>query len=436
MIRLTSLLILIATSVTAAEQADVPSNLTLSKALEIALTNNSNIRAAMARLDQSTGRYEQSRSPLLPQVNAGVRQNYQTVNLIGIGIDIPGVRGLIGPFGSMDARVFFSWDLLNLAEIRAWKSSRSRQDASRLLVDNARELVALKVVATYLDALKARAGRDTLIEQTKLASDLYRLTLDRVRQGASAQLDANRALQQVNALEQQRQEAEQGYVTAKLALANLMQAHITADFEVGDELAYGSGTAPDRAVAISIALATRPDYRSAQANVQAAEVQLSSIKASRLPSLGMTFDDGQSGNTPVHNNNTYKVQGSLNVPVFTGGRIRGEMEEAEGTLREARAFLDENRSQIETDVLAAVSGIEWALKEVETSSGNVTLSRQEVEFTRQRFSQGIVDNTEVVNAQDRLTRADDAQIRARYTLGLARANLARANGAAEKTYRK
>ena len=47
------------------------------------------------------------------------------------------------------------------------------------------------------------------MEQTKLASDLYRLTLDRVRQGASAQLDANRALQQVNTLEQERLEAEQ-----------------------------------------------------------------------------------------------------------------------------------------------------------------------------------------------------------------------------------
>jgi outer membrane protein TolC len=66
----------------------------------------------------------------------------------------------------------------------------------------------------------------------------------------------------------------------------------------------------------------------------------------------------------------------------------------------------------------------------------VQLSREEVGFTRARFAQGIVDNTEVVNAQDRLTQADEAQIRARYLLGLARANLARATGTAEKTYSK
>jgi outer membrane protein TolC len=49
---------------------------------------------------------------------------------------------------------------------------------------------------------------------------------------------------------------------------------------------------------------------------------------------------------------------------------------------------------------------------------------------------GVADNTEVVNAQDRLSRADDASIRAQYTLGLSRANLARASGGAESTYRK
>jgi len=138
----------------------------------------------------------------------------------------------------------------------------------------------------------------------------------------------------------------------------------------------------------------------------------------------------------MNNVNTHRVQGQIEVPIYTGGRIKGEIEEAQGALREAKALLDKNRSQIETDVLTAITGIEWTLKEVETSTRNVKLSRQEVEFTRSRFAQGVSDNTEVVNAQDRLTQADEAEIQARYLLGLARANLARATGAAEKTYRK
>jgi outer membrane protein TolC len=124
------------------------------------------------------------------------------------------------------------------------------------------------------------------------------------------------------------------------------------------------------------------------------------------------------------------------MPLFTSGRIHGQIEEAEGSLRAARAALDETRSQVEQDVLAALSGVEWALKEVETSMGNTTLSRQEVDLTRSRFLQGVSDNTELINAQDRLSQAQDAYIRARYTLGVARANLARATGVAETSYPK
>ena len=424
----------------AAQQTDLPAELTLRNALDLALANSTIIQTAMAQLGQASGRTEQFRSPLFPQIGVAAHQGYLTLNLPGFGIELPGTPTTqtqkSGPFASMDARVFLSQQILNIAQWRAWRSTQSREASSRLLVDDARELVALRVVAMYLDALRAKATRDTLLEQTKLASDLHRLTLDRVNQGVSAELDANRALQQVNTLEQERLEAEQSYVAAKLALANLLQARIKSEFEVADEAAYGGGTPPEREETVKLALSTRPDYRSAEASVHAAELRVQAVKATRIPTIDMIFTDGQSGNTPTQNVNTYRVQGNVNVPIFTGGRIQGEVAEAEGALKEARTALEQERFQIETDVLTAISGVDWALKEVDTSLRNVTLSRQEVDFTRQRFTGGIADNTEVVNAQDRLARAADAQIRARYTLGLARANLARSTGGTEKTYRK
>jgi outer membrane protein len=437
LVLITTLLILLSTSASATNQQDLPKQLTLSEAIAIALANNSVIRMAQTRLEQASGRYAQSRSVLLPQLELNAGQAYLTINLIGLGIDIPSVpQGKTGPFSSMYAGLTLSQDLMNIANREAWKSSRSKQESTRLLVDNAREIVVLDVVATYLQALRAKTSRDTLLEQTKLATDLYRLTEDRVKQGVGAPLESNRALQQVNSLQQQQEEAEQSYVTAKLALANTLQARVTADFEVDDRAAYGTEAKLDSEAAVKAAFDTRPDYRSLEASVRAAELQLRSVKAYRIPTVTSSFNDGQSGETPVHNVNTYRLQAGINVPIFTGGLIRGQIEEAQGALREAQSSLDQLRSQIETEVLTAMAGVEWALKEVETSAANVTLSRQEVDLARQRFSRGVTDNTEVVNAQDRVSRADDARVRAMYTLGLARANLARATGAAEKTYGK
>jgi outer membrane protein TolC len=278
--------------------------------------------------------------------------------------------------------------------------------------------------------------RDNFVEQTKLANELYQISSDRFKQGVSSELDTNRAKQQVNSLEQQRQEAEYNYIAAKLNLAQLLQANITTDFEVSDQAVYGTGQAVDREATVQAALMARPDYKAAAAAVSAAELQIKSIEATRLPTVRMRVSDGQSGNSPVHNVNVYSLQGSIEFPIFTSGRISGEIHEAEGRQREAIAALDKTRAQIEADALTAVSGVEWALREVQTSAENVGLSRREVEMSRARFVQGIADNTEVVNAQDRLSRADEASIRAQYTLGLARANLARAVGGAERTYRR
>jgi outer membrane protein TolC len=420
----------------AAGSPDIPAVLTLQQALDIALANSTNIQTAMAQLEQAKGQYQQYRSPLLPQLDLSARQSLLTVNLVGLGVPVLGETGKIGPFGSMDARIFLTQEVFNLADRRAAKSARARQESSRFLVQNARELVALNVVAAYLDALRNKASRDSLAAQGTLAEDLYKLTRDRVTQGVAAELEANRAMQQVNALLQQRQEAEQSYVVSKLTLANILHARVTSNFEVADTAAYGSQGPPERATTIRAALVSRPDYRSLESNVKAAELQLQSARASRAPTLSLGVTDGQSGNSPVNNVNVYSVSGVVDFPIFNGGRTRGEIEEAEGALREARTALDESRSQIETDVLASISGVEWALKEVETSEGNVKLSQKEVELARERFTQGIADNTEVVNAQDRLERAADARIRAQFTLGLARADLARASGAAEKTYHR
>lgn len=434
---LAALITLLATLASATDQQEFPKSLTLSQAITIALTNNSVIRMAKSRLEEASGRYAQSRSVLLPQVGFTGQQSYLTINLLGLGIDIPQVsQGKTGPFGSFDARVILRQDIINIANREAWKSSRSQQESSRLQLGNAREVVVLDVVAAYLQALSAKSTRDSLTEQTKLATDLYKLTEDRVKQGVSAPLEANRALQQVNSLQQQQQEAEQSYIAAKFSLANALQAHITSDFEVDDAAAYGSETKLERDTALQSALYTRPDYRAAEANVRAAALQVKSVRAYRIPVLGTNFSDGQSGSTIAENVNTYRLAASLDVPIYTSGRIRGQIEEAQGALREAQAGLDQLRSQIETEVLTAMAGVEWALKEVETSAANVTLSRQEVELARQRFARGVTDNTEVVNAQDRVSRADNARVRALYTLGLARANLARATGSAEKTYRK
>ena len=66
---------------------DLPPQLALLQALNIALTNRTVLREAMAQLDQTSGRYLQSSSLLLPQQGVFARQGIQTISLQGLAIN-------------------------------------------------------------------------------------------------------------------------------------------------------------------------------------------------------------------------------------------------------------------------------------------------------------------------------------------------------------
>jgi outer membrane protein TolC len=74
MTRFSVLLAFATTFGAAAEPPNLPAELTLAQALNIALQNSTNIRTAMAQLEQASGQYGQSRSTLLPQLDVKAHQ--------------------------------------------------------------------------------------------------------------------------------------------------------------------------------------------------------------------------------------------------------------------------------------------------------------------------------------------------------------------------
>jgi outer membrane protein TolC len=413
----------------------LPAKLGLREAIEIAFANNRSLVRAAAQLRQAEGQAGQARSALLPQLSVALTETLQTVNLKALGIDIPFAPSRVGPFQSVDARASMTQNVLNTQVRRRDRAAGEQVQSLAALGENARELLAWQVALEFAQALRAQSAVSTLAEQTELSRKLLEIAEQRFEAGVASRLDVTRSRQQVRNLEQNLLEARNALVAAKLHLANLLHAEITDAFEL-EGAGETPATPPARDQALDAALRSRPDYRAAQAQVRAAEHRLASVQAQRFPVVQFRADYGQSGRKPFENLNTFRVQGVLSVPIYTGGRIGAEQAEAEGRLAELRAQADELRSQVETDVLSALAAAEAARREIEVATQAVELARDEVDLASERFSGGVADNTELVNAQDRLSRAEDNRVRATYRWRVARAQLARATGTAESSYRK
>jgi outer membrane protein TolC len=188
--------------------------------------------------------------------------------------------------------------------------------------------------------------------------------------------------------------------------------------------------------ALDQAFANRSDYKAAIEQLHAAEASKAAALAEQLPSVKLEADYGTLGLTPSSALPTFNVTGTLNVPIFEGGRAQGHLAQADAELRTRRAQLDDLRAQIDYDVRSAFLDLQSSGEALQAATQGRDLAAQELTQARDRFAAGVASNIEVVQAQDAVASATEQFINAQYANNIAKAMLARSIGTAEDAVRK
>jgi outer membrane protein TolC len=150
----------------------------------------------------------------------------------------------------------------------------------------------------------------------------------------------------------------------------------------------------------------------------------------------MAGDYGAEGVNPAQGHITYTVSGTLSVPIFQGGKVQGDIEQARATLNQRKAELQDTFGVIDRDVRVAFIDLNSAADQVVVAESNVSLSKSTLVQARDRFVAGIADTVEVVQAQQTVAQADNDYINAVFEHNLAKVALSRAMGQAEVTVQK
>jgi outer membrane protein TolC len=122
------------------------------------------------------------------------------------------------------------------------------------------------------------------------------------------------------------------------------------------------------------------------------------------------------------------------VPLFTGGRIKGDVTQAEASLRQRKAEAENVRGQVDYDVRTAYLNLNAAKEQVDVAKRNVDLANESLARSKDRFTSGVTDSVEVVQAEQALASANDQYITGVYNHSLAKLALARALGVARTDY--
>ena len=417
-------------------------SLTLSDAIDRALRQNLGVLFGNDAVLSARGETWQERSRLLPNLSARVAENAAQVNLAAQGFQkVAGHFGggfplVIGPFGFFDVRAYLSQSLVDLNARHSERAAESNLTAEQFSYQDARETVALVVGVLYLDVLTAASRVQTAEAQVQTAQALQNQAADLRRTGVSAGIDVLRAQVELQTRQQELIAARNALAKQDLVLARAIGLPLDQVFRLADTVPYEAADAPGLDDALKTALATRADFQSAQARVSKAEEQRRAATAQRLPSLSANADYGVIGPTPGQTHGTFTASAALRVPIFTGNKAHGDELVAQGELDRSRQQLENLRAQIEQDVRTVFLDLRAAADQVAVARSNVDLAQQTLAQSRDRFGAGVSDNIEIVQAQESLARANESYISSLHDYNLARMQLARATGAAERQIRQ
>jgi outer membrane protein TolC len=205
-------------------------------------------------------------------------------------------------------------------------------------------------------------------------------------------------------------------------------------FEIADQIPYADLNPQTVDQALSAAFASRTDFRASLESLKSAQRQLSAVRGERYPVLAVNGDYGVQGPNFGHLHGAFTFQAGVSVPIFTGGRIKGDLTAAEAALRQRKAEAENLRGQIDYDVRTAFLNLQAAKEQVTVAGQNIDLANENFARSQERFAAGVTDSVEVVQAQQSLASANDQYIASLYSHNLTKLQLARALGIARTSY--
>lgn len=374
---------------------------------------------------------------LLPNINAHVADSSQQINLQAFGFPVsPGQPYIFGPFNVFDMRVFVQSNILDLQATRKLRAAETNARVARFSLQNTRELVVLAVGFNYLEALRQEARVQAAQAQFATAQALYQQASDMKSAGVLAGIDVLRAQVQMQAQQQRLLVAQNDLQKQKLAFGRVIGLAPSQQFELTDKIPEPFPLPATLDQYIERAYQNRADYKQAEAAVLAAEQAKSAAEAERLPSIGFQGDYGTIGKYPTTNHGTYSAAAAINIPVFTGTRVKAEVQQAEANLQVRKAQYEDLRGRIEFDVRSAWLDYDAANRQLQVAESNLKLAREQLSQSRDRFAAGVTTNLEVVQSQEAQATAEDNYISALFGHNFAKLALARAVGIAEDATKK
>jgi outer membrane protein len=419
--------------------------LSLADALRIAETASEDVGIARAGTDRARGEQRRARSELFPQVFASLGYTRTLASQFeDLADDAPPGEGEFDfsalPFGQAN-----NWTLgLDVqqtlfaggrvaAQTRMAGAGRRVAETS---LASARAQLVLNVIEAYYNAALADRLVAIAVSTLEQSETTLRHTQLARQVGTQPEFELLRA---TVARDNQRPILIQRQADRDIALMRLKQLlnlplgePLTLTTPLDDTTAVSPVrlTSTASSVRDSVAPSERAPVRQAADAVEISSSALRVARAQRLPQVNVNMQYGRvaypPNGVPGWNDfsTNWTVGVGLQVPLFTGGRISGEVRVAQADLEEARYRLTQARELSELDSHASMARLEAAEASFAASAGTAQQAARAYQIAEIRYREGISTQVELSDSRILLEQATANRALAARDLAVARARVA------------
>lgn len=397
----------------------------LQQLIDLALSNNRDMRIATLNLEQARAQLQIQRSALFPDLG-GVASANRGNNQ---------VTGALGNTFTVGLAVS-AWELDFFGRISSLKEAALAQ---YLASDEGRKAYELTLVTSVAQGWLALIADEELLDISRRTvvtrEESIKLAKLRFDAGFSSELDYRQAESLTEAAratfaQQQRQRA-----LDENALALLLGQQIPAELLTSIQGAKLAETAPMADIPAGLPsdlLARRPDIRSAEQTLISANANIGAARAAFFPSISLTAQYGSVSNelSNLFKSGTwgFNVGPTLNLPIFTGGRLTANLESARAGREIALAQYEKSIQTGFKEVSDALAGRTTLAEQARAQTAQAEAERKRFYLSDLRYRNGVASYLDLLDAQRSLFALEQADVQVRLTQLLNQINLYKALG--------
>jgi outer membrane protein TolC len=411
--------------------AAAPLRLTLQDALDRARKNSVQFQAAVTNAGLARQDSRQAFDALLP----GVTYNNSAIYTQGAGPVATAATGVPVVFIANNAvhEYISQGDVHEAIDVAAVANFRKVSAAAAVAKWQA-EIASRGLVVTVTQGYYGVAAAQQKVETAKRSAyegdRFFKITQDLEQGGEVAHADVIKAELQMRERQRGLQEAQLGFLNARLNFAVLIFSNFDDNFEVADDL-HAAVPLPTLAEVQERAARDNPDLRAALAFVQESNHGVFGARAGYLPSLTLDYFYGIDA-TRFATHTVFKGQkfsnlgssvvGTLNIPIWNWGATQSRVKQAELRRDQAKRELSLAQRRLLAEIRLLYAEAETALNEQEGLNRSAQLAEESLKLVTLRYQNGESTVLEVVDAQNTFALANGA-----YQDGAVRYRVALAN---------